>query len=87
MLASAGLSTWEVSGPDLGRLSQELREKEAVEQVTAFGNKLHVSSRNPTALEEAIGSFRREPYRWQKIEPGLEDAFIGLMQTSQDNFE
>lgn len=87
VLASAGLTTWEASGPDLGKLSLELRKLEAVEQVTAFGNKLHVSGRDPAALERAIAPFRREPHQWQKIEPGLEDAFIGLMQTSKDNFQ
>jgi hypothetical protein len=35
----------------------------------------------------AIVPFRKEPYTWEKIEPGLEDAFIGLMQTARDNFE
>jgi len=86
VLDSARLETWEVSGPQLGALSRSLRDLPGIEQVTAFGNRLHVSSRDGAALEKAIASFRREPHRWQKIEPGLEDAFIGLMQTSEDNF-
>lgn len=87
VLASARLETWEVSGASLGQLSRELRELPGVEQVTAFGNRLHVSSRDGRALEQAVAPFRREPFHWQKIEPGLEDAFIGLMQTSEDNFK
>ncbi len=86
VLASARLTTWEVSGPDLGQLSPKLQDLSSIEQVTAFGNKLHVSGRDAAGLEEAIGPFRREPYVWHKIEPGLEDAFIGLMQTARDNF-
>ena len=46
-----------------------------------------MSGRDADAIERAIVPFRKEPYAWQKIEPGLEDAFIGLMQTSRDNFE
>jgi ABC-2 type transport system ATP-binding protein len=87
VLDSAQLETWEVSGPQLGGLSRSLRDLPGIEQVTAFGNRLHVSSRDGAALEKAISPFRREPHRWQKIEPGLEDAFIGLMQTSEDNFK
>ncbi len=86
VLESAGLSTWEVSGPRLSPLAQDLKHVPGIEQVTAFGSRLHVSSRDAAALERAIASFRREPYSWQRIEPGLEDAFIGLMQNSEDNF-
>jgi ABC-2 type transport system ATP-binding protein len=87
VLASARLTTWEVSGPQLGRLSPQLQALTGVEQVTAFGNKLHISGRDAEAIERAIIPFRKEPYAWQKIEPGLEDAFIGLMQAARDNFE
>jgi ABC-2 type transport system ATP-binding protein len=87
VLASAQLTTWEVSGPQLGRLSQQLQALPGIEQVAAFGSKLHVSGREAAAIQRAISPFQKEPYAWQKIEPGLEDAFIGLMQTSRDNFQ
>jgi ABC-2 type transport system ATP-binding protein len=87
VLTSARLTTWEVSGPQLGRLSQQLQGLPGVEQVAAFGNKLHVSGRDAEAVKRAISAFQKDPYAWQKIEPGLEDAFIGLMQTSRDNFQ
>jgi ABC-2 type transport system ATP-binding protein len=87
VLASARLTTWEVSGPQIGSLSAKLRALPGLEQVTAFGNKLHVSGRDPKAVEQTIAPFRQQPYAWEKIEPGLEDAFIGLMQAARDNFE
>lgn len=86
VLASAGLITWEVSGPHLGALAQELRLCPDLDQVAAFGTKLHVSGYDAIKVEAAIKPFRKEPYRWEKIAPGLEDAFIGLMQRSRDNF-
>ena len=69
VLASAQLTTWEVSGPQLGRLPQQLQGLPGIEQVAAFGNKLHVSGRDASAIERAIGPFQKEPYAWQKIEP------------------
>ena len=81
------LTTWEVSGPQLGRLSQQLQGLSGIEQVAAFGNKLHVSGGDADAIQRAISPFQKEPYVWQKVEPGLEDAFIGLMQTTRDNFQ
>lgn len=87
VLHSAGLKTWEVAGPELGRLARELRSLDGVDQVTAFGNKLHVSGRDGQRLAASIEPFRRTPLQWREIEPGLEDAFIGLMQRSEDNFQ
>jgi ABC-2 type transport system ATP-binding protein len=78
-----GLTTWSVKGPDLPRLAAQLRHDPDVHQAVAFGNALHVSSSNAAALERAIAPFRHEPYRWQQIPPGLEDAFISLMEEKQ----
>jgi ABC-2 type transport system ATP-binding protein len=47
---------------------------------------LHVSSSDAAVLEQAIAPFRHSPYDWRQIPPGLEDAFISLMETSTDNF-
>ena len=70
VISHVGLTTWSVRGPDLSRLAQ---------QAVAFGNSLHVSSNNAPELEHAIAPFRHEPYQWQQIPSGLEDAFISLM--------
>ena len=48
---------------------------------------LHVSGDDSNALELAIAPYRREPYTWVKIPSGLEDIFIHLMDSSQDNFK
>lgn len=87
VLESAELYTWEVSGPELGKLARRLRNLPGLEQVAAFGNKLHVSGRDKKALAEGIAPFREGEHTWREITPGLEDAFIALMQTSRDNFE
>ena len=79
VISHVGLTTWSVRGPDLSRLAEQLRETRGVQQAVAFGNSLHVSSNNAPELEHAIAPFRHEPYQWQQIPSGLEDAFISLM--------
>ncbi|HZJ17140.1 MAG TPA: ABC transporter ATP-binding protein, partial [Chthoniobacteraceae bacterium] len=81
-----GLSTWSVTGPDLLRLAEQLRGQPGVQQAVAFGTALHVSGEDAAALEHAISLFRRAPYEWKQIRAGLEDVFIHLMSSSQDNF-
>ena len=83
VISHVGLTTWSVRGPDLTQLAEQLRETHGVQQAVAFGNSLHVSSNNAAELERAIAPFRHEPYDWQKIPSGLEDAFIGLMEESK----
>ena len=52
-----------------------------------FGQSLHVSGTDRAALEAAIAPYRRPPYRWAEVPPSLEDVFIRLMETSEDNFQ
>ncbi len=86
VLASAHLTTWSVAGPDLRALADALHGHDGVEQVTAFGNTLHVSGRDPAKLEAAIAAVRDPRHTWTPIRAGLEDVFIGLMDTAKDNF-
>jgi ABC-2 type transport system ATP-binding protein len=78
------LTTWIVTGPDLPKLTEQLRERPGVEQTVAFGNSMHVSGSDAAALERAIAPFRTEQYQWHEIESGLEDVFIHLMEKSKD---
>lgn len=78
------LTTWSVSGPDLLKLGEQLRNRPGVEQAVAFGNALHVSGADAAALEQAIAPFRTERYEWRQVVSGLEDVFIHLMDSSRD---
>ncbi|MGB7749006.1 MAG: ABC transporter ATP-binding protein [Verrucomicrobiia bacterium] len=86
VVKAAGLTTWEVTGPDLPELSKKIRCQPGVEQVVAFGTTLHVSGRDAARLRESAGPWMTGAYRWAKIESGLEDVFISLMETAKDNF-
>jgi ABC-2 type transport system ATP-binding protein len=80
VIRGTGLTTWSVAGPDLLALATRLREQPGVDQAVAFGSQLHVSGGDATALERAIAPFRDRSHDWHRIEPGLEDAFIHLME-------
>jgi ABC-2 type transport system ATP-binding protein len=78
------LTTWEVSGPNLLHIARQIRGRAGVEQAVAFGNLLHVSGTDAATLEHAIAPFRTDQYRWRKVESGLEDVFIGLMEERKE---
>jgi ABC-2 type transport system ATP-binding protein len=86
VLSAAKLSTWAVSGPDLRPLAAKLRGEKGIEQVVAFGNTLHVSGRDALQLESTIAAVRDTRHEWKKINSGLEDVFISLMDEAKDNF-
>ena len=86
VIAQAHLTTWSVSGPNLHRLAEELRAQAGVQQAVAFGNRLHVSSDDPQALEEALRPFRIPPYEWRRLDSGLEEVFIHLMNQTRDGY-
>jgi len=86
VVQAGGLTTWEVTGENLSALAGQLRGRPGVEQVVAFGTTLHVSGRDAEKLRAAIAPFVAGTRRWEKIESGLEDVFISLMETAQDNF-
>jgi ABC-2 type transport system ATP-binding protein len=86
VVKAAGLTTWEVTGPDLPELAEKIRGQPGVEQVVAFGTTLHVSGRDAAQLRESVSPWMSGAYRWQQIESGLEDVFVSLMETAKDNF-
>ena len=86
VVASARLTTWEVTGADLLPLAADLRGRPGVEQVVPFGNTLHASGHDPVRLAAAIAAVRRPGHECREIKSGLEDVFISLMDTARDNF-
>lgn len=86
VVRAGGLTTWEVAGDNLSALADKIRGLPGVEQVVAFGTMLHVSGREAQKLVASVAPLRSNAHRWTKIEPGLEDVFISLMETAKDNF-
>jgi ABC-2 type transport system ATP-binding protein len=86
VLKTAALTTWEVTGNNLHTLAEKIRGLPGVEQVVAFGTALHVSGRDTEKLRASVSPFMGGEFHWKQIVSGLEDAFISLMDTAEDNF-
>lgn len=52
-----------------------------------FGDALHVSGDDASALEQAIAPYRTEGYEWRQADTGLEDVFIHLMDASRGDID
>ena len=86
VIGHANLSMWKVTGPNITELSRKLQQQPGINQVTAFGQALHVVSQDPKSLEQAIEPFKTREYKWQESTADLEDVFIHLVAGAKDNF-
>lgn len=89
VIASAGLQTWEITANDmdaLNRLTKSLKDVSEIEQVSAFGTRLHVSSSKETNLDAVLQQHLDNDFKHRQILPSLEDVFIHYMQSQEDNF-
>ena len=87
VIAGAGLVTFNGEGPGIDRLAGEIAALPGVDMAAPFGQSLHVSGTGRAALEAALAPYRHAPFRWEEVQPSLEDVFIRLMDTSEDNFK
>lgn len=76
------LKTWEVHGPDLDELAETLRTEPSIEQVTNFGNSLHVSTVASADMQATLEKFNRSPHLWKSTKPTVEDIFIKYTTTT-----
>ena len=88
VIAAQGLTAYSVTGPALAQYAGSLRSQDGVDQVTQFGNTLHVTGKDAGALAAVAARLGGDAaHRWETVAPGLEDVFITLMSGSEDNFQ
>ena len=86
IIAQSHLSTYVVSGADLGGLAETLKQTPGVEMVAPFGARLHVAGRDAAALDRIAARFAAPDVVWARDTPNLEDVFIDMMSRAQDNY-
>ena len=86
VIASAGLTTYVVAGPDLGAVDTALRAAKGVDQVAAFGASLHVVGADAESLRAALDAAAAgRDVTVRPSETSLEDVFIRYMGSAEDN--
>lgn len=80
-----GLVTFRVEVGAAPERVARLRAEPAVSQVVPMGTRLHVSGRDRSALEAALGAALDADARWREVPSTLEDVFISLMERAEDN--
>ncbi|HCZ13641.1 MAG TPA: multidrug ABC transporter ATP-binding protein [Candidatus Accumulibacter sp.] len=87
VVAGCRLNTWQISGVGIHGVAERLRRMAGAEQVASFGATLHVSGRDGPLLRASLQALSDESgLQSTAVAPSLEDAFIHLMQHSQDPF-
>lgn len=87
IIAGQRLHTWEITGDDIQGLADALRQLPGAELVASFGSTLHVSGSDEATLHAGLNTFvHGRALRLEAVDTTLEDAFIHLMQGSQDPF-
>jgi ABC-2 type transport system ATP-binding protein len=85
IVASAGLSTWVVTGEGLDALAGELKQTPGVDLVARFGAALHVGGRDRGVMEAVAARYGDDPARrWAHDAATLEDVFIDLMTRNRN---
>lgn len=83
IIASQSLSTWAIHGRGLIELQEPLRSQPGVDQTVIFGDGLHVSGTDASALGETVRRIAaQKSLHAEEIDTGLEDVFIYMMSKS-----
>lgn len=85
VIEQANLTTYEVRGPNLMALENQLRQLPQISEVTTFGQSLHVSGEDKTALQQVATTFTNNTHsQWRLISTTLEDVFIHFMKYADE---
>ncbi|OWU83979.1 multidrug ABC transporter ATP-binding protein [Oceanicola sp. 22II-s10i] len=86
VVREAGLTTMVLEGQGLSEAARRLRGAKGVSQVAPFGATLHVVGEDAAALKASVEAVAKEVGATTSVaETSLEDVFIELMSTAEDN--
>jgi ABC-2 type transport system ATP-binding protein len=79
VVRNTNLFTWELTGEHIHSYTEALRQYSFLDQVSSFGDTLHVSGYDQKKMKEVLENFSKEhQLQLQEISPRLEDVFISL---------
>jgi len=84
VIAAQDLATFVINGDHLSELSDRLQQMPGVAQTVVFGTSLHVSGSDHAALEASVRNVTAGTgLQFQRVDTGLEDVFIHLMNRAR----
>ncbi len=87
IIDNAALVVWSIQGDGVQAVLAPLKAAPGVLSVAAFGNAVHVAGQDRALLEQALATVRHCPgLRVTPAQANLEDVFISLIASAQDNF-
>ena len=87
IIEASRLKVWSIRGDKLGDVLATLKAAPGVLSVAAFGNAVHVAGQNEALLQQALDQVRQgHELQIEAAQANLEDVFISLIATAQDNF-
>jgi ABC-2 type transport system ATP-binding protein len=84
IIESCHIRTYNIVGKNVYDIVAKLHAHPDVEQASMFGSSVHLSVKNEVDISPIQKDYMG--YKWQEIDTSLEDAFIYLMKSQQDNF-
>ncbi|MEK7265693.1 MAG: ABC transporter ATP-binding protein [Pseudomonadota bacterium] len=85
--AEVGLSAWRIETSELDEATRRLKKAGGFDVLARFGAAIHLAGKDSAALDAAVNSVAGlGDLHAERIEAGLEEAFIYLMTGAQDNF-
>jgi ABC-2 type transport system ATP-binding protein len=87
IIDASRLKVWALRGDNLGAVLAPLKASPGVLSVAAFGNTVHVAGQDEVLLDQALARIRQgHDLHIEPTSANLEDVFISLIATAQDNF-
>jgi ABC-2 type transport system ATP-binding protein len=87
IIDASRLKVWALRGDKLGAVLAPLKASPGVLSVAAFGNTVHVAGQDEVLLDQALARIRQgHDVHIESASANLEDVFISLIATAQDNF-
>jgi ABC-2 type transport system ATP-binding protein len=87
IIEASRLKVWSIRGDKLGAVLATLKAAPGVLSVAAFGNAVHVAGQDEALLAQALDQVRQgHELQIEAAQVNLEDVFISLIATAQDNF-
>lgn len=84
IIAQIPLNIWQVTGNQITELAHLLKQDPDIDQVTYFGNILHIGTKNESTLYKYQQSELGKKLNWQHIPPNLEDIFVNMVSQHGD---